>query len=206
MRIRPPELETSICDAKYHVSLSTGVKLRSPIVEGLNCNFGLGGLKNCFHIIILSFGNYVDRSDQIVDRSYDEVTVIAAAPPPNSPLGRASTHSPPPTAARAVACRDRTCSNRLDEEIPFVSNLSDLLVQTDEGILIPIVDLIKENLPPSTLKCRIPCESGRSQAPRRQQGFPVQNFKLPLRPGKRDPDPTLRQQKSGRLALWRVFA
>ncbi|KZV48130.1 F-box family protein [Dorcoceras hygrometricum] len=24
MRIRPPELETSICDVKYHVSLSTG--------------------------------------------------------------------------------------------------------------------------------------------------------------------------------------
>ncbi|KZV19924.1 putative histone-lysine N-methyltransferase ATXR3 [Dorcoceras hygrometricum] len=27
MRIRPPELETSICDAKYHVSLSTGCVL-----------------------------------------------------------------------------------------------------------------------------------------------------------------------------------
>ncbi|KZV29350.1 F-box/kelch-repeat protein-like [Dorcoceras hygrometricum] len=58
---------------------------------------------------------------------------IAAAPPPNSPLGRASTHAPPPAAARAAACRDRTCSDRLDEEIPFMSNSSDLLVQTDEG-------------------------------------------------------------------------
>ncbi|KZV43255.1 hypothetical protein F511_09841 [Dorcoceras hygrometricum] len=95
---------------------------------------------------------------------------IAAAPPPNSPLGRASTHAPPPAAARASACRDRTCFDRLDEEIPFVSNLSDLVVQTDEGILIPVLDLIKENLPPPTLKCRIPCESGWSQAPRRQQG------------------------------------
>ncbi|KZV31230.1 hypothetical protein F511_17104 [Dorcoceras hygrometricum] len=27
MRIRPPELETSICDVKYHVSLSTGCVL-----------------------------------------------------------------------------------------------------------------------------------------------------------------------------------
>ncbi|KZV50979.1 hypothetical protein F511_15222 [Dorcoceras hygrometricum] len=61
-----------------------------------------------------SFGNCVDRSDLIGDRSYDEAT-------------------------------------------------------TNGGILIPVVDLINENLPPPTLKCRIPCESGRSQAPRRQQ-------------------------------------
>ncbi|KZV14362.1 hypothetical protein F511_43538 [Dorcoceras hygrometricum] len=50
-------------------------------------------------------------------------------------------------------------------------NSSALLVQTDEGLVFPIVDLIKEDLPPPTLKCQIPCESARSQAPRRQQAF-----------------------------------
>ncbi|KZV16165.1 hypothetical protein F511_44041 [Dorcoceras hygrometricum] len=108
MRIRPHELETSICDVNYHVSLELsviprgswgdvarrftmirwGVRLPKsqqgsncdfPKGEGLNCNFGLGGLKNCFHIIILSFGNCVDRSDLIGDRDYDEASVVLAA-------------------------------------------------------------------------------------------------------------------------------
>ncbi|KZV54973.1 hypothetical protein F511_03579 [Dorcoceras hygrometricum] len=66
--------------------------------------------------------------------------------------------------------RDRTCSDLHVEEIPFVPNSSGLLVQADEGFVFPVVDLIKEDLLPPTLKCQIPCESGRSQAPRRQQG------------------------------------
>ncbi|KZV46648.1 hypothetical protein F511_38722 [Dorcoceras hygrometricum] len=44
-----------------------------------------------------------------------------------------------------------------------------LLVQADEGVVFSVVDLIKEDLPPPTLKSQIPCESGWSQAPRRQQ-------------------------------------
>ncbi|KZV36820.1 hypothetical protein F511_03544 [Dorcoceras hygrometricum] len=44
------------------------------VTQGPNCYFGLGAPKNCFYIIILSFVNYVDRSDLIVDRDYDEVT------------------------------------------------------------------------------------------------------------------------------------
>ncbi|KZV18033.1 hypothetical protein F511_31088 [Dorcoceras hygrometricum] len=48
--------------------------------------------------------------------------------------------------------------------------MSGLLVQADEGTLLPVVDLIRRNLPPSTVKCRFPRETGRSQAPRRQQG------------------------------------
>ncbi|KZV33861.1 pentatricopeptide repeat-containing protein mitochondrial-like [Dorcoceras hygrometricum] len=35
----------------------------------------------------------------------------------------------------------------------------------------PVVDLIRRNLPPPTVKCRFPRETGRSQAPRRQQGY-----------------------------------
>ncbi|KZV31983.1 aldose 1-epimerase [Dorcoceras hygrometricum] len=43
---------------------------------GPNCYFGLGGPKNCFHIIMLSFVNCVDRFDLIVDRDYDGATLM----------------------------------------------------------------------------------------------------------------------------------
>ncbi|KZV33856.1 hypothetical protein F511_27757 [Dorcoceras hygrometricum] len=49
-------------------------------------------------------------------------------------------------------------------------NSSGLLVQADKGVVFSVVDLIKEDLPPPTLKSQIPCEFGWSQAPRRQQG------------------------------------
>ncbi|KZV32593.1 sphingoid long-chain bases kinase 2, mitochondrial [Dorcoceras hygrometricum] len=79
---------------------------------------------------------WANRSDQIVDRIYDEVKPPSWPPP--FPLH--NTSRPPP----AAASRDRTCSDHLFEEIPFVSNSSALLVQTDEGVLIPVVDRIKE--------------------------------------------------------------
>ncbi|KZV50354.1 hypothetical protein F511_10694 [Dorcoceras hygrometricum] len=63
----------------------------------------------------------------------------------------------------ALPCRrrrDRTCFDHRVEEIPFVPNLSGLLVQADEGVVFPVVDLIKEDLPPPTLKSQIPCEFG----------------------------------------------
>ncbi|KZV33017.1 hypothetical protein F511_23190 [Dorcoceras hygrometricum] len=101
-------------------------------------------------------------------------TMIRWLPKRHRPSSQLS--SRPRLHPRAAACRDWTCSDRLDEEIPFVSNSSDLLVQTDEGLVFPVVDLIKENLPPPTLKCWIPCESGRSQAPRRQQVLEFAEF------------------------------
>ncbi|KZV42808.1 pentatricopeptide repeat-containing protein mitochondrial-like [Dorcoceras hygrometricum] len=57
-----------------------------------------------------------------------------------------STAVPPPPPRR----RDRTCSDRRVEEIPFVPNSSGLLVQADEGVTFPVVDMIKEDLPPPT--------------------------------------------------------
>ncbi|KZV23120.1 hypothetical protein F511_25081 [Dorcoceras hygrometricum] len=81
------------------------------------------------------------------------------------------THRPPPCAAAVwLRLRGWTCSDHRDEAIPFVPNLSGLLVQADEEIVFPVVDLIKEDLPPPTLKSQIPCEFGWSQTPRRQQG------------------------------------
>ncbi|KZV44396.1 hypothetical protein F511_39569 [Dorcoceras hygrometricum] len=44
----------------------------------------------------------------------------------------------------------------------------------------------RRNLPPPTVKCRFPCETGRSQAPRRQQAL-ILNFRCVA--GRRDPDP-----------------
>ncbi|KZV22140.1 F-box family protein [Dorcoceras hygrometricum] len=71
------------------------------------------------------------------------------APPPSPPrLPR----PPPLAAAPPPLLRDRTCSDHLEEEIPFVPNSSGLLVQADEGILLPVMDLIKEDLPPPTVK------------------------------------------------------
>ncbi|KZV17638.1 hypothetical protein F511_15512 [Dorcoceras hygrometricum] len=40
-----------------------------------------------------------------------------------------------------------------------------LLVQADEVTLLPVVDLIRRNLPPSTVKSQSPCDFGWSQAP-----------------------------------------
>ncbi|KZV56740.1 hypothetical protein F511_39705 [Dorcoceras hygrometricum] len=42
---------------------------------------------------------------------------------------------------------------------------SGLLVQADEGVSLPVVDLIRLNLPPPTEKRQSPCDSGWSQAP-----------------------------------------
>ncbi|KZV38694.1 pentatricopeptide repeat-containing protein [Dorcoceras hygrometricum] len=63
-------------------------------------------------------------------------------PPPSATHRRQQPHAPPP--------RDRTCFDHRDEEIPFVSNSSVLLVQVDEGFVLPVVDLI-DDLPPPTV-------------------------------------------------------
>ncbi|KZV40771.1 hypothetical protein F511_13090 [Dorcoceras hygrometricum] len=49
-------------------------------------------------------------------------------------------------------------------------NPSALIVQTDGGLLFPVVDLIRRSTAAYLLKCQFPCETGRSQAPRHQQG------------------------------------
>ncbi|KZV52782.1 hypothetical protein F511_37120 [Dorcoceras hygrometricum] len=85
MRIRPPELETSIYDAKYHVSL----------------------------------------------------------PPP--PLLNLTPPLPVHAAAAGARRRRRlagNCSGQLDEENPSAPISSGLLVQADEGVSYPVVDLI----------------------------------------------------------------
>ncbi|KZV16751.1 hypothetical protein F511_35971 [Dorcoceras hygrometricum] len=86
MRIRLPELETSICDAKYHVSLSTH----------------------------------------------------SAAPLSSLAAAAVGHHA-------AAAAPRRSCFDQLFEEFPSVLISSGLLVQADEGVSLPVVDLIDES-------------------------------------------------------------
>ncbi|KZV50586.1 hypothetical protein F511_33557 [Dorcoceras hygrometricum] len=51
--------------------------------------------------------------------------------------------APPPAAARFL--RGWICSDHVDEEVPFVTNSSAFLVQTDEGGVIPVVDRIRRS-------------------------------------------------------------
>ncbi|KZV42679.1 ribulose-1,5 bisphosphate carboxylase/oxygenase large subunit N-methyltransferase, chloroplastic [Dorcoceras hygrometricum] len=71
---------------------------------------------------------------------------------------KASRRRPPPHV-------DRTFSDHHFEEFPSVLISSGPLVQADEGTLLPVVDLIRRNLPPPTVKSQSPCDSGWSQAP-----------------------------------------
>ncbi|KZV30611.1 hypothetical protein F511_16725 [Dorcoceras hygrometricum] len=124
---------------------------------------------------------------------------------------RGSADAPQPCAVRCR--RRRTCSDRLDEEIPSVKDSSRFLVQTDEDFSRG-PDSENDNLQP--LKCQFPREIGRSQAPRGQQGtkskHPMDVYLLLLLcidrsrykilkssavPRERDPDPPLRQQMCG---------
>ncbi|KZV39252.1 hypothetical protein F511_17584 [Dorcoceras hygrometricum] len=70
-------------------------------------------------------------------------------PPLLTPSPTAADHHAPPAVRRAAAhrrcSRDWTCSDHVDEDIPFVSNSSALLVQTDEGVLFPVVDRIRRS-------------------------------------------------------------
>ncbi|KZV54098.1 hypothetical protein F511_28467 [Dorcoceras hygrometricum] len=74
----------------------------------------------------------------------------------NNPRHIAATSSPKLLSAAAHPTR-RVCrrlrgwtrSDHLDEEIPFVINSSGLLVQTDEGVVIPVVDRIRRTQPPT---------------------------------------------------------
>ncbi|KZV31871.1 F-box/kelch-repeat protein-like [Dorcoceras hygrometricum] len=64
------------------------------------------------------------------------------APPPPLQTPSRQPHHRRATAVRLL--RDRTCSDHVDEEIPSVVNSSALLVQTDEGLVHPVMDRIKE--------------------------------------------------------------
>ncbi|KZV51169.1 hypothetical protein F511_19719 [Dorcoceras hygrometricum] len=92
-------------------------------------------------------------------------TVIWTSSPNRRPL--LSLISPPPPPLVGI------CSGQLFEEFPSVLISSGLLVQTDEGTLLSVVDLIRRNLLPPTVKSQSPCDSCWSQAPVASKGFAI---------------------------------
>ncbi|KZV18807.1 plasma membrane ATPase 1-like [Dorcoceras hygrometricum] len=142
MRIRPPEFETSICDAKYHVSLST----RSV-------------LGKCVYLVTLAMSLFDLQDVRIAIGSIatldlpmvvDLIGIYGLKGPYLLAASLLSTHTPPPP-ARVVGIR----SGRFDEENPFVQNSSVLLVHPDEGVSVLVVDRIGDYLPQSTEKSRV---------------------------------------------------
>ncbi|KZV41558.1 triacylglycerol lipase [Dorcoceras hygrometricum] len=132
MRIRPPELETSICDVKYHVSLGSNHK----------------------------------RLQLTLNPSLHHTR-------PPLPLPHAADRPPPCAAIYVIGLVSITATRSFRP----CQNPSDLLVQIDGGILIPVVDLI-DDLPPPTISIlksntkifgRLPCTAVRGGAPARTQ-------------------------------------
>ncbi|KZV49164.1 acyl-CoA dehydrogenase-related protein [Dorcoceras hygrometricum] len=143
MRIRPPEFETSICDAKYHVSLvaiGSLATLDLPMVVDL---IGIYGLKGPY--CTLTTTDWFLQALSVIPRgSWGDVarrfTMIRWESP---------------EFAAAARCRRKFVSGQLDEENPFVLISSVLLVQPDEGVSVLVVDRIGDNIPQSTEKSRI---------------------------------------------------
>ncbi|KZV57253.1 SET domain protein 2 isoform 1 [Dorcoceras hygrometricum] len=167
MRIRPPELETSICDAKYHVSLSTRsvlgkwvylVTLAMSLFDLQDVCIAIGSLTTLdLPMVVDLIGIYGFKRTVLLPRP--------TRPPPFL-SSKASRRRPPPKRRRPPPPHvDRTCSDHHFEKFPFVLISSGLLVQADEGTLLPVVDLIRRNLPPPTVKIQSLCDSGWSQAP-----------------------------------------
>ncbi|KZV38157.1 F-box family protein [Dorcoceras hygrometricum] len=173
MRIRPPELETSICDVKYHVSLVGKwvylVTLAMSLFNLQDVFIVIGSLATLdLPMVVDLIGIYVVKGPYCTLTMTDWFLQALSPPPPPPILPRR--RRAPRAAACAAAYRDRTCSYRRDEDIPFVSNLSVLLVQADERFVLSVMELIRRSTAAYLLKCRFPCEIGRSQAPRRQRG------------------------------------
>ncbi|KZV31873.1 hypothetical protein F511_42056 [Dorcoceras hygrometricum] len=111
MRIRPPEFETSICDAKYHVSLpDEGVSVL--VVDRIGDNLPQSTEKS--RILVIPVG---------ARHKCQQVAAVLATPPPLAGI----------------------CFGQLFEENPSVLISSGLLVQADEGVSLPVVDLIDES-------------------------------------------------------------
>ncbi|KZV48139.1 zinc finger CCCH domain-containing protein 1-like [Dorcoceras hygrometricum] len=138
MRIRPPELDTSICDVKYHVSLALSVIPRG----------SWGDVARRFTMI--RWASPKLASQELHNTTLASTHSKSAAPSSPLPHAAAGRHqAPPPPPLR------RTCSGHHAEEFPSVLNSSGLLVQADEGVSVLVMDRIGDYLPQSTEKSRI---------------------------------------------------
>ncbi|KZV53923.1 hypothetical protein F511_16035 [Dorcoceras hygrometricum] len=123
--------------------------------------------------------------------------------PPYYTLGRPSSPStsrrlaPPCAAAVCRHLRDRTCFDHRDEGFPYVLNSSVRLVQADEGVLIPVVDLIKRIYRRLQFKSQISLRI--LVGARRLDSSKGQFLISAAPPRKRDPDPPLSPTDATRI-------
>ncbi|KZV22380.1 Serine/threonine protein kinase domain containing protein [Dorcoceras hygrometricum] len=168
MRIRPPELETSICDVKYHVSLKgpyCTLTMTNWFLQALSVipRGSWGDVARRFTMIrwkgpycTLTTTNWFLQALSVIPRgSWDDVarrfTMIRwqfGRPPPLPHIAAALRRPvPPPCAATYVIGLVSITAMR---SFHPCQNPSDLLVQIDGGIKHPVVDLI-DDLPPPTV-------------------------------------------------------
>ncbi|KZV18940.1 hypothetical protein F511_26800 [Dorcoceras hygrometricum] len=123
------------------------------VTQVLDSRFPHGYSAQCVEHTKRILGNHsiqfwkLNRSDLIGDRSYDEVTVIGmnrmsipSVAPLSSPKAAAAARRAPPPPLFA----GKSFPAKFDEENPSAPILSGLLVQADEGIPSPVVDLIDD--------------------------------------------------------------
>ncbi|KZV58631.1 centromere-associated protein E [Dorcoceras hygrometricum] len=177
MRIRPPEFETSICDAKNRVSLSTRsvlgkcvylVTLAMSLFDLQDVCMAIGSIATLdLPMVVDLIGIYglkgPYRMPTTTDWFLQALSVIPrgswgdfarrftmirwAVLAAPSLLSKRRRRRPPCAAAAAARCRRKFVSGQLDEENPFVQNSSVLLVQPDEGVSVLVVDRIGDYLP-----------------------------------------------------------
>ncbi|KZV28162.1 hypothetical protein F511_13185 [Dorcoceras hygrometricum] len=162
MRISPPEIETSICDAKYRVSFSTRsvlgkwvylVTLAMSLFDLQDVCIAIGSLATLdLPMVVDLIGIYVLKGPYCTLTMTNWFLQALSVIPRGSwrDVARRLAAPPPKCRRPAAAYVDRTCSDQLDEEFSSVLNSSVLLVQADEGVLNPVVDLI-DDLPPPTV-------------------------------------------------------
>ncbi|KZV18069.1 Methylmalonate-semialdehyde dehydrogenase [Dorcoceras hygrometricum] len=117
-----------------------------------------------------SWGDVARRFTMSWSRARTQFTLTTLAPKIGRPLPLPTSRRcrPPPSAAADDFVIGLVSIN-VTRRIRSCQNPSDLLVQIDGGIAFPVVDLIRRSTAVYLLKCRFPCETGQSQAPRRQQ-------------------------------------
>ncbi|KZV43227.1 hypothetical protein F511_38452 [Dorcoceras hygrometricum] len=181
MRIRPPEIETSICDVKYCVSLSTRsvlgkwvylVTLAMSLFDLQDVCIAIGSLATLdLPKVVDLIGIYVLKGPYctLITTNWflQALSVI-----PRGSWGDVARRF---TMIRWANRSDQIVDRSYDEftliwmNRMFIRWTGPAPVRIDGGRSIPVVDRIGGSTAAYSLKCRFPRETGRSQAPRRQQ-------------------------------------
>ncbi|KZV38762.1 plasma membrane ATPase 1-like [Dorcoceras hygrometricum] len=179
MRIRPPEFETSICDAKYHVSLSTRsvlgkcvylVTLVMSLFDLQDVCIAIGSIATLdLPMVVDLIGIYGLKGPCCTLTTTNWFLQALSVIPRGSWGDVARRFTMIRWAAAAARLRRKFVFGQFDEENPFVLISSVLLVQADEGVSFLVVDRIGDiyrNLPRradvivTTVGARHKCQQG----------------------------------------------